>query len=271
MKEGMRLPDGTPTTGSFGFCNNLLSFLKKTEATHCLVVYDAGGNFRKQQSEEYKANRAKNSEDFYREMEIVKRHILPAFGIKTLGIKGVEADDVIYTVSRTMENQFDEILILTCDQDILQCVRPGVKVLLFNSAKNTKMMGEEEVKEKLGVMPEHIPMLKALSGDSSDNIRGIRGIGNKTAVKILEECEFNWEHVLMHKKVNINSDIAKENLELTKSVTVSSVFTLSPTDLLLGAGTYQQVDILFDKFHFESFKKRRASILKTLNINDSRK
>ena len=271
MKEGMKLPDGTPTTGAFGFSNNLLSALKNTGATHCLVVYDAGGNFRKQKSEDYKANRSKNSEDFYREMKILQDEVLPSFGIKSIGIKGVEADDVIFTVSHMMADKFDEVLILTCDQDILQCVKDKVKVMLFNSAKNTKVMGIEEVEEKLGVVPEHIPMLKALSGDSSDNIRGIRGIGNKTAVKILKESDFKWEWVLQHDKVRPNADIAEENLELTKSVFVSSVFTLRPEELGLGSGTYQLVDTLFERYHFKTFEKRRSSILKTLNIEDRRK
>ena len=271
MKEGMKLPDGTPTTGAYGFSNNLLSTLDKFSITHCLVVYDAGGNFRKETSEDYKANREKSSQDFYREMDILKKEILPSFGIKTVGVKGVEADDVIFTVSNTMAHKFDEVLILTCDQDILQCVTDKVKVILFNSAKNTKVMGEEEVIEKLGVAPKHIPMLKALAGDASDNIRGIRGIGNKTAAKILDESNHNWDLVLQHKKIRPDADIATENLELTKSVMVSSVFTLNETELGLGAGTYQLVDNVFSRYHFSSFVKRRAKILKTLNIQDSRK
>jgi 5'-3' exonuclease len=132
-------------------------------------------------------------------------------------------------------------------------------------------MGEKEVIEKLGVAPKHIPMLKALAGDASDNIRGIRGIGNKTAAKILDESNHNWDLVLQHKKIRPDADVATENLELTKSVMVSSVFTLNELELGLGFGTYQQVDNVFDRYHFGSFVKRRAKILKTLNINDSRK
>ena len=267
----LSLPDGTPTTGVFGFTNNFLAAIDEVKPTHCVVVYDAGGNFRKEQSTEYKANRRKNSDAFYVEAEAVKREILPAFGIKTVGVKGVEADDVIFTLAHTMAPQFDEIIILTCDQDILQCVTDKVKVLLFNSAKKKVMMGVDETREKLGVEPKDIPMLKALAGDGSDNISGIKGIGNKTAVKILTECEFDWSRVLQHKKVADYSDFAESNLELTKSVYVSSVLTMNPEEARLGGGTFQLVDYVLEKFHFKTMQKRRAKILKSLDINDGTK
>ena len=267
----LSLPDGTPTTGAFGFLNNFLSILDEVKPTHCVVVYDAGGNFRKEKSEEYKANRAKNTDSFYREADITKREILPSFGVKVVGIKGVEADDVIFTLAHTMAPQFDEIIILTCDQDILQCVTDKVKVLLFNSAKKKEMMGVDETREKLGVDPKHIPMLKALAGDSSDNISGIKGIGNKTAVKILTECEFDWSRVLQHKKVADYSNFAEANLELTKSVYVSSVLSMTAEEMALGGGTFQLVDYILEKYHFKTMQKRRAKILKALDINDGTK
>lgn len=268
---GFSLPDGTPTTGTFGFTNNLLSVIDEVKPTHVLVVYDAGGNFRKEQSTEYKANREKSDDSFYREFDNVKQHVLPAFGIKTVGIKGVEADDVIFTVSHVTQGQFDEIVILTCDQDLLQCVTDKTKVLLFNSAKKKVMMGVDEVIAKLGVPPNLIPELKAIAGDGSDNIAGIKGIGPKTAVRIIEECERDWERVLEHKKVKPHAQQVIDNLDLTKSVFVSAVFTMVPDDMALGRGTYQQVDYVLERFHFKSLQKRRAKILKTLDINDGMK
>lgn len=267
----LTLPDGTPTTGTFGFVNNLLSVLDEVKPTHCCVVYDAGGNFRKEQSTEYKANRERSDDNFYREFDNVKERILPAFGIKTIGIKGVEADDVIFSISHLMENDFDEIVILTCDQDILQCVSEKTKVLLFNSAKKKVMMGVEEVVAKLGVHPNLIPELKAICGDGSDNITGIKGIGPKTAVKLIEEAQGDWEVLLNHPKIALHAQVVIDNLNLTKSVLVSDVFTVSPEEFALGYGTFQQVDHMLEAFHFESMKKRRTKILKVLNINDGAK
>jgi 5'-3' exonuclease len=264
----LTLPDGTPTTGTFGFVNNLISILGEVNPTHCLVVYDAGGNFRKSQSEEYKANREKADDHFYREYENVKKDILPSFGIKVVGAVGFEADDVIYTVSQNLQKDFDEIIILTCDQDILQCVTDKVKVLLFNSAKKKVVMGVEEVVEKLGVPPSLIPELKAISGDPSDNISGVKGIGPKTAIKILSECGSDWGKVLSHPKIAPEWAKVNENLNLTKSVPVASALEISGPDLVLGTGTFQLVDLVLERYHFNTMKKRRKKILATLNIND---
>jgi DNA polymerase-1 len=264
----LNLPDGTPTTGTYGFTNNLLSVIEKVKPTHVAVVYDAGGNFRKQ-DENYKANRTGPDTDFKVESTNVLETVLPHLGIHTVGIYGYEADDVIYTMSR-LAADFDKVTILTCDQDILQSVGGNVEVMLFNSAKKVVVMDESAVKEKLGVPPSWIPLYKAVCGDSSDNIKGIKGIGPKTAVKILEESQGVLQGVLDHPKVKPYAELVKDNLHLTQSVMVGE----SPTDFnlfTLGQGTFQQVDWVLDKFHFNAMKKRRKKILATLNINDGAK
>ena len=259
------LPDGTPTTGTFGFTNNFLSVLEKLKPTHVAVVYDAGGNFRKEDVS-YKANRAALDTDFSIERRNLFELVLPAFGVETVGIKGYEADDVIFTMAKAATD-FDKVTILTCDQDILQSVGGNVEVMLFNSAKKVVTMDAAAAEEKLGVSPDRIPLLKAIAGDASDNIPGIRGVGNKTAVKIINECEGDLGKVLMNKKIAQHAETVTHNLKLTQSVVVPE----APLDLdkfILGTGTFQQVDYILEKFHFNAMKKRRKKILASLNIND---
>ena len=112
--------------------------------------------------------------------------VLPSLGFTPVGVEGVEADDVIATLSRNAP-AFDEIYLFTCDKDLLQLVTNKVKVILFSSAKKMSIVDVEGVVEIFGVPPNEVKYHKALAGDSSDNIAGIKGIGPKTAVKIIED------------------------------------------------------------------------------------
>ena len=144
------------------------------------MCYDAGGNARKSESDEYKANRAPLSSDFIAENRILLNEALYALGIESIGLRGYEADDIIHTMSHIAQfgsERFDEVIIATVDQDLLQCVTEKTKVLLWNSAKKNAMMDGAAVMDKWSVEPDDIRFIKALSGDASDNIKGIKGVG----------------------------------------------------------------------------------------------
>ena len=208
---------GIPTTGVFSYLSALLSIIEKTTCTHVVVCYDAGGNARKQESDTYKANRGPLEPDFIAENRILLNEALYALGIESIGLRGYEADDIIHTMSHIAQfgsERFDEIIIATVDQDLLQCVTEKTKVLLWNSVKKNAMMDGAAVMDKWSVEPDDIRFIKALSGDASDNIKGIKGVGPKTAVKIFHEAQGLIEIILEHKKVKDHKQQFLDNLDL---------------------------------------------------------
>ena len=168
---------GVPTTGVFSYLSALLSIIDKIACTHVVVCFDAGSNARKVESDTYKANRKPLDPDFISENRALLNEALYALGIESIGMRGFEADDIIHTLSCLGQKEFDEIIIATVDQDLLQCVTETTKVLLWNSAKKQKLMDGAAVMDKWKVEPDDIRFIKALSGDASDNIKGIKGIG----------------------------------------------------------------------------------------------
>jgi DNA polymerase-1 len=180
---------------------------------------------------------------------------------------GYEADDVISHISRNSPS-YDEIHIYSCDSDLLQLVNNKVRVVLFNSTKKTKVYGIDEVLEKYGVYPSEIRYLKSICGDSSDNVAGIKGVGPKTAIKIIEECrpnEINPEFtgadkICLHPKVAPNAATFLGNLRLVTlehDVPDLTWFSSSPPVPL-------HVEALFEGLEFKSLLKRKNKILQTL-------
>lgn len=214
---------GVPTTGTYGFLNCLFSVIEKYSFDAVIPVYDAGENWRKVESTEYKADREKSSVAHYADMNLLIEEVLPTLGFTPCGVKGFEADDVIATISRKSPG-YKEIFILTCDKDLLQLVNNRVKVLLFSSSKKIAEVDIDGVVSIFGVYPSDVKYYKALAGDSSDNIAGVKGIGPKTAVKIIQECtpaledevgDFTGaDRIAFHPKVRENAALFLENLRL---------------------------------------------------------
>ena len=262
--------DGTPTTGVFSYINCLLSIIKSQEPTHVIVAYDAGGNVRKDVNSSYKANRGPLSEDFITENNILKDEGHYAMGLESIGIRGIEADDILYTLSHVAQfgiDRFDEVVIATVDQDLLQCVTERCGVLLWNSTKKQQMMWVSEVREKWGCDPDDIRFIKALSGDSSDNIKGIKGVGPKTAIKIFVECNGDITEILEHPKVKDHSELVMNNLSLVNLRNV--IGTIGPIDWSdheLGKGLEADLVDFLTKYECNSLLKRLKSIKETLRV-----
>lgn len=253
--------DGRPTTGVFGYMNSLLATIKEQQPTHVVCCFDAGGNQRKEENKDYKANRKKNSDSFYEESRILLDEALYALGIECVGFKGYEADDCIWTLSHQARfgvSRFDETVILTCDNDLLMCVGSKCKVLLFNTAKKQTMMGVEEVVEKWGCEPEDIGWIKALSGDGSDNIKGVKGIGPKTALRICEASEWNPDIILTHSKIVDHEELVRTNLELVRLRRVTELGMVSMDDYILGKGKLSDYEQFLSKYELSSLAKRIA-------------
>ena len=262
--------DGTPTTGVFSYITALLSIIKTQSPTHVVVCFDAGGNSRKEESDTYKANRKPLDPDFLIENRILKEEALYAMGIEAIGLRGYEADDILYTMSHVAQfgtEKFDEVIIATVDQDLLQCVTERCAVLLWNSVKKQQMMWVPEVMEKWGCEPADIRLVKALSGDSSDNIKGVKGIGPKTAVKLLKDASWDLSEVIKTDKIAPHAVQVMENLELVTLKNMTDVLEpINWEDHRLGLGMESDLLDLVTKYEMNSLIKRMSSILDTLRV-----
>jgi DNA polymerase-1 len=261
---------GQPVSGTYGVLNTLFSILEKENYDAVLPIYDAGGNFRKKESEEYKANRGPADDSFKADFSLLRDEIFFYLGFNPVGIKGYEADDVIASVAKNAV-AFSNVDILTCDRDLLACVSNRVNVILFNSAKKVRRCNIDDVLDIYGVYPAEVRYLKALSGDASDNVAGIPRIGDKTAAKIVIECrpteanpEFTGaDRIALHPKVRDNASIFLSNLRvitIKDDIEVNWFANSAPTE--------EVVRGIFEQNEFGSFLKeaRFKKILKALSV-----
>ncbi|WP_210452312.1 DNA polymerase I [Pantoea ananatis] len=174
---------GEPTGAMYGVLNMLKSLLVQYSPTHVAVVFDAKGKtFRDELFEHYKSHRPPMPDDLRSQIEPL-HEMVRAMGLPLLAVSGVEADDVIGTLALEAEKKGHAVLISTGDKDMAQLVTPGIT--LINTMTNT-ILGPEEVEQKYGVPPSLIIDFLAMMGDSSDNIPGVPGVGEKTAQALLQ-------------------------------------------------------------------------------------
>ena len=179
---------GEPTAGVYGFTSILLRIFEQERPDYLAVAFDVGKTFRHEMFDGYKGTRAKMPDDLRSQVERM-REIVDVFNIPRLEKENYEADDVLGSVARwASEEKGLSVKIITGDKDLLQLVTDQVVVNLAGSKlSEAKDYFPDDVKKKLGVMPDEVVDFKALCGDTSDNIPGVRGVGEKTAVKLLDE------------------------------------------------------------------------------------
>ncbi len=193
---GLRTKSGIPTSVCFGFLKSLLEVIAKEQPSHIAVAFDLGlPTFRHEADDTYKADRPGTPEDFVPDLKNL-HELLDALNLKILTASGYEADDVLGTLAKKASSAGYRVKILTGDRDLFQLVDPEkeIKVLYLNkealqrsSTSGPTEFGLDEVKQKLGVLPSQVIDYKALCGDTSDNIPGVKGIGDKTAVDLLSK------------------------------------------------------------------------------------
>ena len=179
---------GEEVRAVYGFLNTFLRVLSDWQPTHCAIAFDLPApTFRHIQYKEYKAQRPPTPPELRAQFGRI-RELMKVFAIPLFEMEGYEADDVLGTLGRQAEEQQIEALILTGDTDTLQLVSPWVRVLLSYSVQKRTVYDEAAVKERYsGLGPESLPDVKALQGDSSDNIPGVPGVGSKTAIRLVTE------------------------------------------------------------------------------------
>lgn len=214
---------GQQTNAVYGFTTMLLRLLEEHKPTHILVAFDAGKiTFRHKGYEAYKGGREKTPPELSQQFPLLKE-LLAAFGIAQFELDGYEADDIIGTLSKTADEAGVNVLVVTGDKDMLQLASDHVTVgLTRKGVTEVETYGPEQIQERYGLNPLQIIDLKGLMGDTSDNIPGIPGVGEKTALKLLHQYG-SVEEVLAHtdelkgkmkERVETHADDARMSKEL---------------------------------------------------------
>ncbi|MFB9330296.1 5'-3' exonuclease H3TH domain-containing protein [Paenibacillus aurantiacus] len=216
-----RLEDGTPTNAIYGFMQYLFDAVNEFQPTHVVCCWDMGSKtFRTELFADYKANRPDAPEDLIPQFSLVK-DIVAALNIPNIGLEGYEADDCIGTVSSKL-SELGHVYILTGDQDMLQLVNERIHVVIMKKGRNNYAVYDLDfLKTDKGIHPFQVVEMKGLTGDTSDNYPGVKGIGEKTALKLLAEFESidgilsNLEALPKSVKAKIEADLEMLHLSRT--------------------------------------------------------
>ena len=195
---GFQTREGEPTHAVYGFALMLLAVWEEYQPDYLAVAFDTGETFRHQQYAEYKATREKAPDDMRPQMKRIEE-LVRAFNIPIFAVEKYEADDVLGTLAHQAGQQGVQTIIVTGDRDAFQLVGPDVKVLISGrSFSDRELYDEARIKERYDLPPAELIELKGLVGDTSDNIPGVKGIGEKSGVKLLQEygtLEAIYEHL----------------------------------------------------------------------------
>lgn len=202
---------GEPTNAVYGLTQMLFRLREDYSPDQILVTFDVSGpTFRHDQFEEYKANRKGMPDDLRSQIPVMKE-LLDKLGINRLELQGYEADDLLGTVAKQGESEGYEVFIVTGDRDAFQLISSRTSVLFTKRGiTETELVNEETLRKNYGLTPSQVIDLKGLMGDSSDNIPGVPGVGEKTALRLLESYH-SMEGVYAH--LNELKGKLKENLE----------------------------------------------------------
>ncbi|UCC88963.1 MAG: DNA polymerase I [Anaerolineales bacterium] len=219
---GFRTRDGEPTHAVYGFALMLLAVWEEHDPDYLAVAFDLGDTFRHKQYAEYKATREKMPDDLGLQLGRIEE-VVRAFNIPIFTAENFEADDVLGTLSRQARERDVETIIVTGDRDAFQLVGPGVKVLISGrSFSDRELYDEAGVEERYGLPPAKLVELKGLMGDTSDNIPGVKGVGEKGGVKLLQEygsLEGIYEHLdELPKSQRAKLDAARDMAYLSRAL-----------------------------------------------------
>jgi DNA polymerase-1 len=266
---------GEIVSAVYGFALMLLKVINELKPTHYAIAFDkAAPTFRHQMFDQYKAQRPKTPEELVNQLGRV-RQLVEAFHIPIFELDDYEADDVLGTLSRQASEQGIETVIVTGDADTMQLVSPRVKVLYpkpRGTFSDTTLYDENAVSEKYGVKPEHIVDLKALVGDPSDNIPGVRGIGEKTAAKLvqqfgsIDQIYARLDEVQpprLQALLRENEAVARQSKKLATIVTQTPV-TLNLDDCQVSRYDRNQVTELLRELGFPSLLSKLAGVEETI-------
>src|SRR5574344_1177804 len=270
----MKNSKGFPTNALYGFVNMINKIINEENPIYMLVAFDKGKTFRHDKYADYKAGRIKMPDELKMQFPIAK-DILTFLGIKWFEIDNYEADDIVGTMAKEIDAKdgIYEALIVSSDKDLLQLISDNVTVKMLKT-KDYIMMTPDKFKEVYGLSPLQMIDLKALQGDASDNIKGVRGIGEKTALKLLQEygsVEGIYENI-----ENIKGSVKEKLVEDKNQAFESKDLVTIYKDVPLGFGIedtkimendFQKLKETYEDLEFYSFLKNMAMPKKESNID----
>lgn len=252
-----------PTNALYGFVNMMHKIIEEEKPKYIMVAFDVGKNFRKEKYETYKAGRSETPEELKLQMPVARK-ILTAMGIKYYELEPFEADDIIGTFADACNNNKEyDATIISSDKDLLQLITKEVEVKLLKT-KDFIRYNPESFKADWGFSPIHMIDYKALAGDSSDNIPGVKGVGDKTAINLLktyQDLDDIYNHIdeikgaLKNKLLNDKESayISKELATIYKKVPIDIDFTaikyMGPNE--------EEISSIYNELEFYSFLKQR--------------
>ena len=259
---------GFNTSAMFGFTNTLFDLIKKENPTHIAVVFDPPSgdqkNFRVEQYAEYKANREAMPEDIARSIPYIKA-IVEGFNIPALEVAGFEADDVIGTLAKKAARKGYTVYMMTPDKDYGQLVEENI--FMYKPARgggDVEIMGVKEICDKYGIVrPEQVIDILGMMGDAVDNIPGIPGVGEKTAIKFVQQfdsVEGLYENLdklkgKMKEKVEANKDLAYMSKELA-TIVLDVPIELNEKNLIRDEPNQERLIEIFTELEFKTMAKR---------------
>jgi DNA polymerase-1 len=262
---------GEPTAGIYGFASVLLRLLDQEKPEYLAVAFDTGKTFRNELFPGYKATRAKMPEDLRPQIERI-RQMVDAFHFPRLEKEGAEADDVLGTISNQAVAQGFGVKIITGDRDLLQLVNDRILVSLSGTKiSEAKNYSAAEVKASLGVNPDQVIDYKALVGDHSDNIPGVPGVGEKTAVSLLEQYH-TLDEIYSHideipARFAAKLSAGKDSAYLSK--TLATIKLDVPITLKLDEARTDHINVpaveaLFRELEFKTLIPKMHNVLKSM-------
>lgn len=258
--KGLSTSSGFPTNAIFGFTNMLLKILREKNPDYFAVVFDSPvPSERHKTYEAYKAHRPGMPHELRSQIHPIKE-IIAAFKIPYIEVEGYEADDVLATIAKRGEKEGMDIYIITADKDINQVLSSRTKTY---DTMREKITEEKDIIERFGIEPSRFPEVMALMGDTSDNIPGVPGIGEKTAVELLKEFGSLDNLIKNHHKIKrpkLRAAISKHIEDIKLSRQLASINTDVPIDVSLESLEPEEPDWMrlleiFRRFELSSFLK----------------
>lgn len=245
---------GLPTNAVYAYIQMLLKIIAEEKPSHIMVAFDKGKTFRHESYDDYKGGRSETPKELKEQIPYAKK-VTRAMGITVEEIENYEADDIIGTYSKKID---EEVLVVSSDRDLLQLISPNVRMKLLKM-KDYVYYDEKSFYEDYGIKPIEIIDLKALMGDSSDNIKGVAGIGEKTALKLIKEY-----HTIdnLYKNIDDLKGKVKENLlndkeSAYKSLELATIYLDVPIEVNLEKIAYkgsneEELNSLLKELEFNS-------------------
>ena len=253
---------GFPTNALYGFTNMINKIIKEENPTHIMVAFDKGKTFRHDKYDFYKQGRSETPDELKKQFSVAKE-MLTLMGIKYYEIDNYEADDIIGTLSKQCENDPEfEALIISSDKDLLQLISDETHIKLLKQ-KDYIYYDKNSFKNDYGIDPINIIDLKALMGDASDNIPGVKGIGEKTALKLLVKYK-NLDGVYQNIdsiKGSVHDKLVNDKDNAYMSYEIATIFrdvplTISVTDTKYLKPDTAKLNALYEELEFFSFLKK---------------